>query len=109
MVTELLCLPDDLGHAYFVASRAYRSREIHFDARMRRQLGVFSVWYNIKLFSVMVLDRPEYNCRVSNWWAQYKPLVLFFVPTPLILSYYSGLAVQGSADEKRRVRTVALM
>lgn len=32
-----------------------------------------------------------------------------FVPAPLILSYYTGLAVRCSADDKSRVWTVAMM
>lgn len=41
-------------------------------------------------------------------WALYKDPVLLIVLTPLVLFYYSGLAVQGSADDKSCVWTIAL-
>lgn len=44
------------------------------------------------------------NCfKVSVILATYETTVLLLVPTTMILPYYSGLAVQSSADDIRRV------
>lgn len=60
------------------------------------------------MFSVRVSDHPKYYCKISVWWAQYKALVLLFPLTPSILSYCSGLAVRGSANDKSCVQTIAV-
>lgn len=54
LATDLLCLPEDLGHLYFVEHRAYWSKELHFEARVRDRHGVFSAWQSMELFSIRV-------------------------------------------------------
>lgn len=58
------------------------------------------------LFIVRVPDRSKYYCKVPAWWAQYEATVLLFVPTPLILSYYSSLSLQDSGNDRTRVWTI---
>lgn len=39
---------------------------------------------------------------------QYEPLTLFFVFSPFVLAYYSGVAMQGSGASQTRIWTIAL-
>lgn len=36
-------------------------------------------------------------------WGQYDRPALFFVPTLPVLMYYTGLVLNGSADDKTRI------
>lgn len=69
---------------------------------------MFYGWQNVEMLSVPLSSRPKYYCEVASWSAQYEAPVLLFVPTPFISSYYGGMSVQASEDDKSRVRTVAL-
>lgn len=52
-----------------------------------------------------VFDRAKYYCQLSSWWAQYDVSILLFVPVAIILAYYYGLVLRGSADEQTCVQT----
>lgn len=108
VATNLLCLPQDLGSMYFVANSSYWSRYFHFEACIRGGLSVFAVWQYVEIVSMPVPDRLRDYCPVSVRLAQYDASVLFSVPTPLVLSYNSRLAMRESADYKSRVCTTAL-
>lgn len=100
MATDLICLPKNLGHTSSVLNCHYLFRDFHFWARMPGLWGVFSGWQNVEMFIVLVLDRRNYYCKVPVLWAQDETPVLPFVTTSLIMTYYSGLAMRTSVDDK---------
>lgn len=98
VATELLYLAYGLGHLYFAINCPYWVKDFHFDVLVRDHQGLFTGWQDIEIFNMRVSDRAQYYSRVPSWWAQYEVHILLFVPTPLILAYYSRLVLQGSAD-----------
>lgn len=62
----------------------------------------------MELFGLRTLDRPVCYWRIPAWWGQYDVPTLLFVPTLPLLSNYTGLVRNGSADDKTRLWTVVL-
>lgn len=54
------------------------------------------------------LDRAKYCSRVPLGCNQYELPILLFVPTPLILTYYSRLGLRRSTDDQTRMWIVYL-
>lgn len=106
--SDLLFLPENLGHFYFSTICDSWSGEFHFQMRVvGRQEGV-SRWLNVKLYSVRVLNHPKYYCKVPVWWTQYEDLVLLFTTMALIMFYCSILALCCSVNYKTAVWKIAL-
>lgn len=55
-----------------------------------------------------ISDRARYYSQVPAWWAQYEVTVLLFVPTTLILAYYSRMVTLGSTDDQTRMWNISL-
>lgn len=47
-------------------------------------------------------------CTVPAWWGQYDVPALLFVSSSPVLSYFTGLVLKDSGDDKRRLLTIAL-
>lgn len=60
------------------------------------------------MFSGLVSDCAKYYCKFLTWYARNETPVLLLVPTPLILSYFRGFAVRGSAENKNLVWRIVL-
>lgn len=59
-----------------------------------------SGWQNVDMLSGRVSSRHTYYYMALERPVQYEAPVLLLVPAPLIVSYCSGQAASGSADEK---------
>lgn len=77
-----------------------------FGAQARQEL--FYRWQKFRLLSTLLADSWKYCSKVLWWRAQYEDTILWFVPTPMILSYYSGLALRDCADDMTRFWTIIL-
>lgn len=75
---------------------------------MRECQQLFAVLQNVEFFNLGISERSVCYCRVRTWFGQYDVPALLFVPTPLVLLYYTRLVLKGSADDKTRLWTVAL-
>lgn len=56
-----------------------------------------------------VSDYAKYYCRVPAWWTQYEVLILLFLSTQLISTFYSGMVVIDSVDDKKHVLIIAFV
>lgn len=99
VAVDLLVFLEDVSQVYFVINRAYWLREFHLEVWARQWQNLPAGCQNAELFSVRTSERSCGYCLFVEWWVQYKVLILLSVPTPLVLSYYIGLGLQGSADD----------
>lgn len=107
MSSNLLTLPEDFGHFYYAANRSLWARKVFVESRVRDGQKIFGGWHDVELFSKKAQDLVKYYCGFLSWWMQYKAPTFLLVPTPLVLAYYSGVAMRGLATDQTLVWIIA--
>lgn len=108
VATDLFCLVEAFGASTPCCQPTPCAKKIYFEARVLNRQGLFAGLQNIELVSISRLDRAKNYCQMPSGWAQYKGLILVLMPTPFILTNYSGLLLLGSAEDQTRVWTISL-
>lgn len=107
---SLMELSRPYDQVYFISNHAYWGPETAFEQCLRFHMRhrYFVPWQCVHFFAVPSLNRAEVYIRVPEWWNAYKPSTLLLTPTPWVFSYYTHLALKGTAREKGLIWAIAV-
>lgn len=76
----------------------HRTRVLELEVRQRSvaRHAFLLRWHNVEVFAVLPAERAKYHVSVPHVWRDIEPPYELGVPTPLVLSYYSGEVLKRS-------------
>lgn len=52
-------------------------------------------WHNVDVFAVPLAEQKKYYASVGKTWREREPPYEWWVPTPPVISYYTGAVLEG--------------